>query len=231
MATLCPKSSARRVLQVTIASANVNVTPRRASALFRPFVRVSDALGHRCRNAKLKLTLIGQLMRLRKKRIKLADRPKINDYFAISLPTATETVVRPGPNTSITVGPSLPPLVLLTRSGRTGLDALSDCLNTGKFHLLITRGNRRTVTLTRTRPPGLVLISLRLPKASNLEIVRRLHRVPDLTTIPVLTLNPRPISYSHYLTIKTASYLPRPIQLGSLTRAVRALLNQKKQPR
>lgn len=76
-------------LRVTVRSAKVNVTATSVRGLFGPFIRVSDTLGHRCGKAKLNLTLIGHVMRLRNKRMNMADEIKINDYFALSLPYTT----------------------------------------------------------------------------------------------------------------------------------------------
>lgn len=67
-----PRASA--ALYLHIASAKVNVGPRGLSSLFRPFRRVSTKLTHGRSNAKLKLTVYQQLVRLVNNAVATTDR-------------------------------------------------------------------------------------------------------------------------------------------------------------
>lgn len=76
----------KTVLRFTMRSANVNVPSRHQSRLFRPFARLSDSLGHRCRNANLNLTLARRLTRLRNNCLAMRSRIRQNDQFLLCLP-------------------------------------------------------------------------------------------------------------------------------------------------
>lgn len=109
-----------------------------------------------------------------------------------------------------------------------GVCAVSDCLNTGKCRVLLTGAKGVTIRVTGVRRPGLVLVSVRVPRISKVRTVRRVQLSPSLAGVPVVTLATLtvPGSQRHYLTTKTGSCLDGPIGLGRLSAAVQQFLDR-----
>lgn len=191
-----------------IASANANVRPRGIKHIFRHFT----GLGGRTRNAKLKLSVYGSVIRQLNKGVAIGSRFKMKAAFGFALPcgvvggiasaarnvrsslsSRSSRLSRSSRPSSLARRPSgraprrrVPrgrTYVLVTRSASDGCSLLGTVLN-GGCQLIRTRSNVRTIVVCSRIGPSLVLVSVGVPGLSKLRTAGVVHRLS--TAIPVI---------------------------------------------
>lgn len=177
-------------LGVTIDSANVNVTPTSRRRVFGTFARDCDRDSHGFNNAKLNLAVARHLARLVNNAVTISDRLNQNDAFVYRL-RQIPIIARglPGLTTSppsVSLGRLSPLAVLIVSSTPSGQRLVTKCFHKARRRVLFTRSKLRKLRVTRTRLPGLVLLSLQVPLVSNRRATRTLQGDPTAYTVPVV---------------------------------------------
>lgn len=228
-----------------IASANVNVTPSGISQMFRHFI----GIGGFTRNAKLKLSVYGAVVRHLNNGVSIASRINGNAAFAFILPlrsadgartrggrrsgrraaTRARSARRENGGTTPKSSPGgrriktlpAPPsgAVLVTRSARDGFVLVGTVLNQ-LCQLGRTGSNVRTMAVFRRIRPSLVLVSVGVPGLNKVSTAHVVHRL--MPSIPVVTLATCTCRRSGRTTLRTnyGSFLAGPFARRILGRAV-----------
>lgn len=120
--------------------------------------------------------------------------------------------------------------ILLIEDNPDDEELTLDALRTGgvKNEVVVTRDGAEALELlfnSKRRPPQLILLDLKLPRVSGLEVLRRIRSTAETRYIPVVVLT----SSSEDSDIRSTyelganSYVRKPVEFGEFVRAVQTL--------
>lgn len=241
IALVCTRSES--FIQLRMGSGNDNVSGSGRGDLFGQFCRKS-CQGFGAVNANVNLSLMGSLIRLRKKDVRIRDRRNQKARFVIALPMshscfgrrrvsrrtmlpmrgAIACLRRRGTRGIITRGPGTR-AVLIIRSGRRLLRLVIQLLG-HRCGIRATRGNRRTIAILSGRSVSLVISSIVVPMVSNVRFYEYIGGGLRLDRVPIVLLATGGGRRSHTRTcrIKTSTFVDGPFGLTILRTHVHGLL-------
>lgn len=207
-------------IAVGIVSGNVNVDGRSVSGVFSQFCRtrgnVSGVAG--APDAKVKLSLAGDVVRLRRKAVRIRDAPNCNDVFVIRLrgncarfarrrltrgrrggrardlvPSAITFSSRVRRFSSarrgrLLVRKSSSPRAVLLIRSGRRLLRVLGSLFSPACHILLTQGNGRKLRGTHTRQPSVVIDSIVVPRVSKARVYLGVGGSFSMYRVPIMLL-------------------------------------------
>jgi CheY-like chemotaxis protein len=98
----------------------------------------------------------------------------------------------------------------------------------GDYEVVTARDGHEGFTLAHASPPDVIVTDLWMPRVDGMSMVNRLRRLESMRTIPVIFLTGQTASERDRSGISSAAmaYLPKPIDLETLERALRDALQQ-----
>lgn len=243
----------KRFISVTMGSRNVNVSGSGISSVFRHFAAISGR-GSVRPSSNVKLSLIGRLIGVLRKRVRIRDRMGGKDMFGLILRGKGRVCTRSGgircvlgsasrrrrailtrPRRGSGVSlPSVPPTagralmgIVMIRSG-TRLHRFVYRVLSNACHIIKITSKIVTLRGVRRRVPSFVVASVVVPHVSNVRLVERVGRGIGAYSVPLVVLSTGSSIRSHvrYLRLKVSSCVPGPFDDSCLGSEVRGLVER-----
>lgn len=205
-------------LALMMRSAKANVDTRRRRQIFKTFRQLSGTTARS--NFKLKLDVIGRVIKVLNNAVHLRDRGKRNDHFAIRLPVgATSVNVRRRATTGDLTRVREPCSIVMLSSGPVMLSVAGRvCTNVNIRYSAFAAVNS-TVRTVQRRACSLVVASVGVPRVGNCRILRLLHSsdIDGSGRVPVIiTATSNDYDRRRLLRGKFATYLFGPFSVSRL---------------
>jgi two-component system cell cycle response regulator DivK len=121
--------------------------------------------------------------------------------------------------------------VLIVEDNPLNMRLIEMILKTNKYTLLKATDGEEALDIATRERPDLVLMDIRLPKVSGLEVARRLKENPAFSHIPIIALTAHAMKGDKEKAIEAGcdSYLSKPINTRELPRLVTDMLLRRQQ--
>jgi len=119
--------------------------------------------------------------------------------------------------------------VMLVDDDQDSLVAETDVVRRGGYEVLVATDAISAVSLAVKQRPDAVVLEIGLPGGAGTTVMRRLHALPQLASVPVLMLSGRdPARYREAaLKAGAVAYLTKPVQAEDLLAALRLALGER----
>ena len=116
--------------------------------------------------------------------------------------------------------------ILIVEDNAVSLTLLKQLLKAHGFEILDTAEGLQAIDLARDEQPSLILMDIRLPDISGLEVTRLLKQDGRTKTIPIIAVTAlaSPEYERKGLESGCDAYLPKPITLGNFLRTIESFL-------
>ncbi|HET6632794.1 MAG TPA: hybrid sensor histidine kinase/response regulator [Rhodanobacteraceae bacterium] len=120
--------------------------------------------------------------------------------------------------------------ILVVDDQQSNLELLGELLTRQKYRVMSALGGRQALLVAAARKPELVLLDMRMPDLSGIEVCRRLHKLEGLGDVPVvfLTAATDHDSLVEAFSVGAADYLVKPFVADELLARVRTHLTIKR---
>jgi CheY-like chemotaxis protein len=101
-------------------------------------------------------------------------------------------------------------------------EMFAEMMRLGGYHVIKSYGGRAAINLIAHNRPDAIILDIMLPSISGVDILRQLHRDPQLSKIPVIIVSAKntPDDIQDGLNAGAAIYLTKPISYKDLKDAV-----------
>jgi two-component system, cell cycle response regulator DivK len=116
--------------------------------------------------------------------------------------------------------------ILIVEDDRLSMTLLSDFLNVHGYTIMKASDGSEAVNLARDGQPDLILMDIRLPKISGLDVTRLLKQDNQTKTIPIIAVTAfaTPGDETKALESGCAAYITKPVNVDELLRAIELFL-------
>jgi len=214
-------------LSFAVRDTGTGILPDQLEKVFRPFEQVGDAQ-HRTGGTGLGLSISRQLVRLMGSDLHVESTWEHGSCFSFALAAAIIPAERilPLPHGKI-IGYTGPrKLLLIVDDIEANRAVLSDTLRSLGFETTQAGSGLEALAEVENRPPDLILMDIRMPGMSGLEVIRRLRALPGASTIPVIAISAgvTPEKQADCAAAGAKAFLTKPIEPTALLREVGSLL-------
>jgi two-component system cell cycle response regulator DivK len=117
-------------------------------------------------------------------------------------------------------------LILIVEDDRLSMTLLSDFLHAHGYRILKTSEGSEAIKLARDEKPDLILMDIRLPGMSGLDVTRLLKQDDQTKAIPIIAVTAfaTPGDETKALESGCAAYITKPVNVGELLRTIEAFL-------
>ena len=117
--------------------------------------------------------------------------------------------------------------ILVVEDNQIGLILLNQLLKAHGYEILQTPEGREAIDLARNKQPDLILMDIRLPDISGLDVTRLLKQDDQTKAIPIIAVTAfaMPGDEKRVLEAGCAAYIAKPIILDNLLRAIQSILS------
>ena len=104
---------------------------------------------------------------------------------------------------------------------------LKTVLSAPEREFLEARDGPETLRLATESSPALIILDWMMPGIDGSEVVIRLRRVPDLSSVPIIMISARTVAEDAYLRsiLNLHAYIPKPLDLAELRTSVASALS------
>jgi two-component system, cell cycle response regulator DivK len=116
--------------------------------------------------------------------------------------------------------------ILIVEDDRLSMTLLSDFLNVHGYTILKTSDGSEAINLARDEQPDLILMDIRLPNISGLDVTRLLKQDDQTKVIPIIAVTAfaTPGDETEALESGCAAYITKPVNVDELLRTVELFL-------
>lgn len=117
--------------------------------------------------------------------------------------------------------------ILVVEDNQIGLILLNQLLKAHGYEILQTPEGWEAIDLARNKQPDLILMDIRLPDISGLDVTRLLKQDDQTKAIPIIAVTAfaMPGDEERALEAGCAAYIAKPIILDNLLRAIESILS------
>jgi len=114
--------------------------------------------------------------------------------------------------------------ILIVEDDRLSMTLLSDFLSAHGYSVLKTSEGLEAINLARDEQPDLILMDIRLPGMSGLDVTRRLKQDDQTKAIPIIAVTAfaTPGDETRALESGCVAYITKPVNVGELLRTIEA---------
>lgn len=219
-------------LAISVTDTGIGIPKERQELIFKPFQRLASGQGS-IEGTGIGLTISHQLMTMMGGTIRMKSTPGLGSCFTITLPTVDPAVSE----SAVSVDQEQEPLA--GTAGKTGTilyveDELSNLalvehilLRRPGLKLLHAAQGHLGIELAQAHKPDLILLDIRLPDISGVEVLDTLKATETTSSIPVIivTASAMPHEKEELQEKDIAAYLTKPLDVHLFLRTVdRALV-------
>jgi PAS domain S-box-containing protein len=218
----------RPVIHFTVWDTGIGIPREQMGRLFQPFVQLDGSSTREYEGTGLGLSLVYRLTAMHGGSVSLESEIGAGSRFTISLPW--QQALRAA-REEAGASPPVPavdeprhPLVLLAESSRSDIHAITEYLERQAYRIIVAWDGAEAIRRCREDRPQVILMSRQLPGIDGLEATRRIRAIPDLTSIPIITLTDLelPGDREHCLKTGVDVYLTKPVSMPMLLQAIRS---------
>jgi CheY-like chemotaxis protein len=124
------------------------------------------------------------------------------------------------------------PRILLVEDNEMNRDMLSRRLQRKGYEVLIAVDGEAGVTMAASERPGLILMDMSLPTVDGWEATRRIKRLPETASIPIIALTAHAMAGDRDKAIEAGcdDYDSKPVDFERLLGKMQALLRKQDSP-
>ncbi|MYN16619.1 response regulator [Rugamonas sp. FT107W] len=177
-------------LSFEVSDSGVGMSADQLERIFQPFEQVGDAQ-RRLGGTGLGLAISGQLARLMNSEIQVASAPGVGSRFWFSIEVEPGAVAAPASAAERNViGYSGErKTILVVDDLAANRDMLSDLLTSMGFSVELACNGQEALDSVRRHPPHAVLMDIVMPVMDGMEATRRIRRLPDMATLPIIAIS------------------------------------------
>lgn len=227
----------RQGLRISIADSGIGIAPEKRDLVFEPFAQV-DGSDHRpYGGAGLGLAICRKLVDALKGTIKLHSIPGKGSEFVVWLPfehseqssgqADLDATVQGALANDSTRNSDIPPRVLVVEDDRICGEFFKTYLSRNGYVVLIETDGGKAVERVKQTKPDAVILDLRLPGRSGLDILSELKSKPSTEGIPVIVCSVLQCE-DRALNLGALEYLHKPFTGHELLRVVRRAVVERK---
>ena len=181
--------STRAATRITVHDTGTGIAKEDLERAFLPFEQVSRTSTP---GAGLGLTISRSLAELHGGELSATSEPGVGSAFTLTLPRRHQ----PGPRKPSSTATPLPVLgtgggraILVVEDDPTAMGLATDVLHMAGYEVWAARGIAEAIALLDVASPALILLDVRLPDGSGLELVERLRADATQIDLPILVLS------------------------------------------
>lgn len=231
--------AAAEALRFTIWDTGIGIAPEHLSHLFKPFVQLDSTLSRQYSGTGLGLALVRRLVELHGGSISVASTPGQGSRFSFTLPIipldallahnqAHNNDLLPTDLYPETFDPPAAnaPLILIVEDNPINVKSLSDYLMFHGYRTLIAINGTEALQVAQETLPDLIVMDVQMPELDGLEITRRLRKMPQFPTTPIIALTAlaMPSDREKCLQAGMTHYVTKPVSLKGFIQLVNSIL-------
>ncbi|MGC9357156.1 MAG: hybrid sensor histidine kinase/response regulator [Anaerolineae bacterium] len=224
------KAPAEGAVLVSVSDTGPGIAPASLPGLFERFRQVRDTLRDKPRGTGLGLAISRKIVLHYEGAIWVESVPGEGSTFSFALPRAGTgaTLDVEEVHSGITPPPPVddrdrPPLILVVDDEPAIRDLLKQELTDWGFRVQTAVNGALAITETRRLRPDLIVLDLRMPDISGLDVLQILKSDPKTASIPVVILSVTE-ERKRGLALGAAAYLYKPVDLSLLVGTISGLL-------
>lgn len=243
---LAQPASNGRPAQISFAihDTGIGISPEHLKDLFRDFMQVDSSSTRKYGGTGLGLALSQRLARLLGGEISVVSAPGVGSTFTLTMPQIPEGHSQPelpapgrhSPEASSQYHASSASdahvetqIVLVIDDDPMIRDLLPRALARPDLHFETAAGGEEGLALATALLPDLIILDLLMPGVDGWAVLRQLKANPATAAIPVVLLTIDPEG-KRGLVLGAAACLPKPVEIGQLTRMIASLLHDRTPP-
>jgi PAS domain S-box-containing protein len=223
-----------------VADTGIGISPLDIPRLFTPFTQVDSSLSRRHEGTGLGLSLVKQLAELHGGKVSVDSEVGKGSRFSVVLPwrqsLVKTTPIQPNtalPQESVTVSTpvtSVRKRILLADDNADNAEIVQDYLIHAGYEVICAENGNQVLALVQHFHPDLILMDIQMPGLDGLEVTRRLRKMPEFQTTPIIALTALAMTGDRELCKEAGAteYMSKPFSLKELAAMVETLLSDGK---
>ena len=176
---------ARHSVRFSVIDADIGIQPEQLKTLFQPFVQVDGGLSRREGGTGLGLWLVRRIAEACGGSVGCSSSPGVGSRFWLELPADLRPEQSDAPSTGVPTDTS-GLTVLVAEHALSSQTSLAGLARSAGFHCVTAQDGIQAIDLAIEHRPDLIVIDTQLPLLQRDELLKRLRRIPETTTLPVL---------------------------------------------
>ncbi len=217
-------SKSDRYVKFTVWDTGPGIGEEDLSRLFEPFTQLGNGGAGRNGGAGLGLALVKRLALLHNGDVAVESELGVGSRFSVLLPAAEAATSAASSQTE--TGRGAAGHLLIVEDHDTNAIALSQFLESEGYFVEVAGDGRSAIEIVNAHSPDAVLLDIRLPDISGLEVLRILRSKPDQRLLPVIAVTALSLQGDRERCMQAGAtaYLTKPVDLDELTDTLKAVL-------
>ena len=236
----------RQVVEFSVQDTGIGIAAADMLHLFKPFTQLDASLSRQHEGTGLGLALVKRLAELhdgsvtvtsegidgRGSRFTIALPWRRPSNYEVAAPPAAHVDRDSFTRTSMTVGASPSAVILVVEDNSMNQGILTESLQALGYRVLTAGNGEAAIQQAQASAPDLILMDVQMPVMDGLEATRRLRRLPDFATTPIIatTAFARDEDKTRCLAAGVDDFLSKPFSLHTLRECIERHLQRTRPP-